>query len=274
MSYILDALKKLEQKRFQSEVPDLLTIHDEGFKERKERASWPYFLLAVLILNAALLTVWILPRKSQKTKDVVHSAAGQEQRITAFKQDATTTGLPDSNKTPEDTRSIVTEIRTKNNTALSDPLSIQVPDENDTIQDASPQQSVPVDVHDQKVVSEEHRSKVQTRASLSVSPDVKDEIVSRSQTLPEREYPVTLEKEPGQEVLDVNELPPSVRQDLPDINISGHIYSDEPDSRIVNINGLIARGGETVDVDLKVVEITETGVIFSYRGFRFHMRAF
>lgn len=59
MSYILDALKKSEQKRRQGTVPDLLTVHDRPAAGPRKRASWHYILPGVLLLGAVIMTAWL-----------------------------------------------------------------------------------------------------------------------------------------------------------------------------------------------------------------------
>jgi general secretion pathway protein B len=70
---------------------------------------------------------------------------------------------------------------------------------------------------------------------------------------------------------DIKELPPSVRETLPDIKISGHVYFETPEDRLVIINGRSAREGETVVSGLHVEEITSSGVIFNFEDRRFSM---
>ena len=75
-------------------------------------------------------------------------------------------------------------------------------------------------------------------------------------------------------MLDISQLPLSIKKGLPEISINGHIYSNDPMSRLVNINGSIIREGETVTTGLKVNEITMSGVVFDYGGTLFSVRAF
>lgn len=65
MSYILEALKKLEQKRQQEETPNLLTLQGNATKVRQKRRLWPYITLGVVLLNGimVLLLFWIAPWK-------------------------------------------------------------------------------------------------------------------------------------------------------------------------------------------------------------------
>ncbi|MBA4391623.1 MAG: hypothetical protein C0399_11915 [Syntrophus sp. (in: bacteria)] len=66
MSYILDALKKVEQKRAREELPNKLTFPGELPPERKKRSLWPYFLLAALLLNAAVIAFLVSSPWSDK----------------------------------------------------------------------------------------------------------------------------------------------------------------------------------------------------------------
>jgi general secretion pathway protein B len=70
MSYILEALKKAEQKTQQEGVPKLLSFPDESAPERGKRPLWPYLLLAALFLNAGVLFLWIGPWRSQDRQTV------------------------------------------------------------------------------------------------------------------------------------------------------------------------------------------------------------
>ena len=53
MSYILEALKKVEQKREQEERPRSPNFSDESVRPGKKRIIWPYVLIAALLVNAA-----------------------------------------------------------------------------------------------------------------------------------------------------------------------------------------------------------------------------
>lgn len=73
-----------------------------------------------------------------------------------------------------------------------------------------------------------------------------------------------------QSVISMAELPPSVRQELPAMTISVHAYSGNPGARLVSINNRIVREGDYVVPGLELEEITPDGMIFGYKGYRFH----
>jgi general secretion pathway protein B len=62
MSYIFEALKKLEQKRQREGVSRLLMVTTETARERKKWPLWPIPVLsALLLLNAGLMIWWVRP---------------------------------------------------------------------------------------------------------------------------------------------------------------------------------------------------------------------
>ncbi|MDA8417593.1 MAG: general secretion pathway protein GspB [Desulfobacteraceae bacterium] len=64
MSYILEALKKADEKRKAGAVPDLDTIHEVPIIDPR-RPLWVYGLAAVLLVNAGLIGWWLWsPRRT------------------------------------------------------------------------------------------------------------------------------------------------------------------------------------------------------------------
>jgi len=72
-------------------------------------------------------------------------------------------------------------------------------------------------------------------------------------------------------VPELNQLPPSVRNSLPAIHITSHLYRNN--SRLVSINGSIMSEGISMEGGLLLEKITPEGVILSFRGHRFRVRA-
>lgn len=71
------------------------------------------------------------------------------------------------------------------------------------------------------------------------------------------------------QVIDINELPASIRQQIPDMIFSGHIYSTTAAQRSLVINNNFMEEGDAVSHDLILVEITRNGAIFDFRNYRF-----
>ena len=81
-----------------------------------------------------------------------------------------------------------------------------------------------------------------------------------------RPTPVVAEKQ----VIEFYELPASIKQQLPAIIISAHVYSSNPLQRSIVINNNFMEEGEYVIDDLRLHEITPDGAIFDFRDTRFH----
>jgi hypothetical protein len=69
----------------------------------------------------------------------------------------------------------------------------------------------------------------------------------------------------------LNELPEALKNALPPIRLTSHLYRG--DSRLVSINGKIMSEGVNMGEGLFLDEITPEGVVLSFRGHRFRLRA-
>jgi general secretion pathway protein B len=257
MSFILDALKKLEQKRQRGSVPDLMTVHVPVQREIKKRPVWPYLILGALILNAALFFVWLQPKKPLSPSLSVnrhasseHSTANQKSQLQG----------PAILRTPEVKPAV--EVQKQ-----------KLPASKEAGQISAPYQPAPVPpaVTAEKP-AKEIRDTQPPKTALSVSSGKLPSKESSSTNKPE--VADTNKSVSGNRLPELSQLPQSTQSEIPQLHIFGHIYSDDPGTRLININGDIYKEGDTVAKNLKVEEITETGVILNYNGTRFLIRAF
>ncbi|MBI5408194.1 MAG: general secretion pathway protein GspB [Nitrospirae bacterium] len=291
MSFILDALKKLEQKRQRGSVPDLMTVQSPEQHERKKRPIWVYLLLAALILNAGILTAWLLPRKSGKQDLAGKSIAVQPDKTTAAK----------AGHESIDMKSVETE-QVADGIPDAYEASLKTSKEKQAAKEANPA-AKPKDVISKRAKQEqqlqsnavEHKAppkqpepavpEAEVKASLKTTPETRPPKTSSGKTSkqqPPKENPPAQEQRPPETgkttaasgIPELGQLPQSVQSELPKLSILGHIYSNSPDTRLVNINGDIYREGDSIIKDLTIEEITETGVVFNYNGSRFRLRAF
>jgi general secretion pathway protein B len=70
-------------------------------------------------------------------------------------------------------------------------------------------------------------------------------------------------------VMTIGELPASIRQELPGMQISLHLHSTKPGNSFVSINSQMLQEGAYPAPGLKLEQITPDGMIFSYKGYRF-----
>ncbi len=83
------------------------------------------------------------------------------------------------------------------------------------------------------------------------------------------EEPPPAEAGRGKNAMTLNELPAVIRQEIPNIAISFHVYAANPTERRVMINNELLRQGETIPPGLAVEQITPEGVVIGYKGYRF-----
>jgi general secretion pathway protein B len=69
--------------------------------------------------------------------------------------------------------------------------------------------------------------------------------------------------------MSIEELPESVRNDLGKFAVSGHIWSEDPALRLLTVQDRIVREGAEAAPGVRLEEITQTGAIFTVRGWRF-----
>jgi general secretion pathway protein B len=71
-------------------------------------------------------------------------------------------------------------------------------------------------------------------------------------------------------VVEMDELPFDVLQQIPVLEFSAHIYSSNPLQRSIVINGRFMEEGDRLAGDLFLNEITPDGAIFDFQGQLFH----
>ncbi len=76
-------------------------------------------------------------------------------------------------------------------------------------------------------------------------------------------------KKPVAEAPRMTELPAAVRRTLPVVTMGGYIYTADPASRSVVINGRLAREGETIEPGLQLEQMRPKDAIFNYQGTRY-----
>ena len=225
MSYIFEALKKLEQKRQREGVSRLLMVTGEAAHERKRWPIWPIpSFSALLLLNAAVVIWWVRPWTP-------HEKPTQAPAVYEKRTSEVPGSIPQVAKEQEQP---------------SDAKEVATPK-------AATVSTAPVARKDAPAIS--RAEQVPARRPASPEPQVRTEsrVVGDGR------------------VLDLKELPPAIKSDLPELKISAHYYTVEPQSRFTRINEKTLREGQTLESGVKLEEITPDGVVLSHRGYRFQI---
>lgn len=260
MSIILDALKKLEEKRQQNAVPDLLTFHAPGPVKPEKRSIWLYLILSALFLNALLLAVWLRPWNSEKQ--------GVDKEPAIDKQSNEDTGIHPPVSTPFIKAEAPALHLKKFETGIKKPSLV-----------SGKTTAKPVLGPALNTSREEHAGNTVQNEDTSAVKEAQDAGPKSSADIPpvqekNKEMTYNAQAATGGSIPAIPELPLSIRQEIPEISISVHIYSDSPSERLVNINGSIKREGDMLTSGIKLIEITDSGVILSYKDLRFYVKGF
>lgn len=241
MSYILDALKKLEQKRGNEESPRVLIFGRHVTQERRKRRTWSYALLAALLLNAGIM-VWLI---------------GPWRTVEQKAEPGPTTVSEPEFREPQATE--------KNQQHVAQGPGTVAPHK-----PAMPAPKVPVP--DQTPIAAAGPS------PSPAKPAVPDPVQQSAVKLPEPDRkagpaPARKQRVPAaaEPALKVNELPPFIRNDLPEFRVSGHAYNPQSQNRVVRVNDKILQEGQELRPGLRVEEIIPDGIVFTYEGYRFRI---
>jgi len=263
MSYILDALKKSEKERQRGTAPDLLTVQETVLPEKKKGRVWPYIIFAALILGMGLAAFRLIPWQSKNEKAGISTAALQksEPKPSEFLQPGVSQTITTQAGTKKQEVPPITD--TNREKSLKTPPAITKKEEKPVVQKTVVQSKTPEQPAINKAAQPVQtlqpalKPEIPSSAPSAVSPDVK----------PIQNDPAPV---PGK-IYKSGDLPASIRQNLPAVNMSIFMYSEDPASRIARINGQTLREGQYISEGLKVEEIKPDGVILNYKNYLLHI---
>ncbi len=97
-----------------------------------------------------------------------------------------------------------------------------------------------------------------------------EETATASESITEEPEAQVATTDSSEAIIDFYDLPESIKQQIPTIIISAHVYSSNPLQRSIVINNNFMEEGEYVLDDLVLHEITPDGAVFDYRGTLFN----
>ncbi|MBI5582780.1 MAG: general secretion pathway protein GspB [Deltaproteobacteria bacterium] len=261
MSYILEALKKLERKRQQEETSPILNLADSPGPEDRIKPLWLYLVALGLILNAGIFFWWVfhpgssgtpMPGKLPAPRVASKAALPPPPPVEADRS----VFPPKKEPAPEPLRSPA-KPRT-----VAAPPPLAPPREKASL---SEQAKTPSPKPTPEKIPTPEPVKKPSPAPPAEKPAVAETAKAPSPSPPKKEPPRS------DRVLQMNELPADIRNALPPLKVSTHIYSIDPQSRLVRVNEQILQEGQVSLEGLKVEEIVPKGIIFRYQGYRFRI---
>ena len=68
------------------------------------------------------------------------------------------------------------------------------------------------------------------------------------------------------EIFDIEDLAENIKQNIPPMNFTGHVYSSSRIQRSIIINGGFMEEGDALNDNISLNEITSRGAVFNYQG--------
>jgi general secretion pathway protein B len=245
VSYILEALKKLEQKRERDRAPGRLILSLGHEERRRKRLFWPYVLAAVLLLNVLVMIWWMSGHEGEKGGNLKGQAGALQ--APGGMLPVPVAGGAGRAAIPGGTTGLEAAKPEAGSSAPAQPVMPGGEDyagKGASIRATAPPKEPP-------------GAEPPAKAAEKVAPPAAPE-AGRGKNA-----------KAARRVLEIKELPRSIRGALPEFRISGHAYSPEPQTRVARINEKIIQEGQDLAPGLRVEEIVADGVIFAFQGYRF-----
>jgi len=258
MSFILDALRKLEEKQSRDTTRELLGSGGGLPQAGRRKRKGILVSAGLLLVLAALVPAWFLLRGGSNPEEAIPPVEStievsppalpipggrREEAVPAEPVEPS----PASPETGEPGGSTLVERKVGGDAAsLPNVAGAFV---------STPGDALPVDETEPFFPADEEPPEETAGAEPTAGSGV--------------EAPV-----PSDRLLSFEELPDDVRAALKELRISGHIYSSDPLLRRLNVNDGMWREGDTLSGGIIIKEVTEDGAVFLYGGYRFFMRVY
>lgn len=240
MSFILSALKKVENKRNLGSVPELSSVQIQSFENLDNRRHRLGIVISIVgIVSVVIVTaLWLYKPllKQSATEPNMQSAS-----IIAPAAEGITPRLPQ----PSAVRSPVVETPTPQTNAV--PYVVR-----------SNPTPAPAPVYYPPQPQNLNNDAATHPPTYTPAPS--PHLYQNSADTPAWEpLPVG--------IVNYEDLPSGLRQRIPGIQLSAHIHSDlRPQARKVIINGVALREGQRLSDDLSIHQINSDGVVLDYQG--------
>ncbi|UMR33112.1 general secretion pathway protein GspB [Massilia sp. MB5] len=249
MSYILEALQKAQAERQLGEAPTIHAPTLERVATRTARSGKRPLVLALVLMSAAvagLLAMLLRSPAQPPAAQLPASAAPTAAPAPAPVAPAAATPAA------VQAESVVTPARTA---ASAVPQAVSAP-----IAAAPAAAPVPVKASD-IADAPKPASKVGVKAARA---NVAGEAGGKA---PAAAAPA----EPEERAQLLRELPEPIQRAIPQISMSGYMYSKNPADRLILIDKVLRREGEEVAPGLVLEKLQAKGAVFSFRGYRYRV---
>ncbi len=246
MSFILEALKKVERARAARETP---TLHSIALEEKAPRRSpWPWVISGALVLNAAVAGA-LLWRHENTTDTHARSNVEEESAKAAAPPTAVEPRPPQPAAAAP---SAETALSPRQQAARDTPAREQQREMREALK--SPQPSP----------FKAPKAKLSEKQEIAKPPPA-----AMPKQLEQKPVLAPPEDPRLDEMPSYVEMPAEVQAAVPDLKVSLMAYVPNPAERLVYIKNRRYVEGDVIEGKLKVETITRKGVVLSYDGERF-----
>ena len=285
MSYILEALKKSERERkSKGELPDLQSLYVPSAQKKTVQPLW-FLVIFICLCNVAFFGFWLYknywadaPIDPVSIDPASIDPASIDDVITADRVDqyrVTDELLPSSPPAPTPPSPIlqppeVPLIKVPDHLEAATSATQKVPS---ATQPFTELKKIPNYVPTDDDVL--RNSDVPTDIELAegetlIQPRARQPRQARSAAEPRTAQPAR-SADSWESIPRLKELPTDFQRQIPDLIFLSHMYSSDPTSRSVVINGDLLREKDLIAGDLVLEGIYDQGVIISFSGQRFRV---
>lgn len=283
MSYILDALRKSDAQRRLGQSPDLGSVPPGAAPPpRFNRGPFRAGLVLVIVLVAAA-TVFVFTREDADPDTKVVDAPAEQPIVDEARDDAPVApAVTDGEPTDPDPEAAMAAAEPPPPEDRRSPAQQPVTVVSRPAARRPGERPVPTGERERVVESAEEAQRL-IEAELAASADAAREAEGVREPAPAHEPESVAETVPApppepepeawtperSDFVRVWDLPLSVRRDLPKLDLSIHVFSSEPESRFVLINGERRIEGDELEQGARLIEIRRDGALVDFRDYRF-----
>lgn len=270
MSYILDALKQSDNQRKDTEIAGVIPQVEVNTEEVSRRTFKGWAWVGLLVL--AVFIVWFVTVKDPGTAVEQFDVAVESQDLadTSVVTPVVTVEPETSSISKEELYGVIIDV--------SDP-SAAAEVKQDQSEKVTRQQQVEAVNQGQRPVNKPASAEISKVVISPVSPGVSastdNSAVENTLAVTEsaQKKMATAANSGEEKIIYWRQLPLDVQRSLPDLQFSVHIFTTEPSSRMVKVNGRVFHEGDLISYNIRLLEITKRGVVLVFKRYRFRMNA-
>jgi len=249
MSFILDALTRSEQARQQTVATPKFSLLPAGGAEVVERRLWPYFITAALVVNAAVLYLWLNPVIAGGAATINTARPTRSAGASALQErDAAARLAPELERPVHGA-----DVAPAEALAREWRREGRGPERNSVTAEASTREPGM-----QPAGETPDHAATQPASNPIAERKVESETLAKSAV---GKVSATPANSAG--------VPPSgVPQDFPTVSVAGYIRDEGADAMVI-VNDKLVREGDEISPGLKLEKILQDGLVLNYKGQRF-----